>query len=215
MFIMIQKLLSNKYNDTWKHKLIDFATDGVANMVRRLSGALTRLIDHFHGNVYCSWAASHQVDPVVHAVSEQYVKESFYVPLTVLTSYLCLQNQSIYFNWFRMSCWIFDSFAVAASLNGCKTGLLSGLVSAANNQGKHHKQCGGCQFMSSTKLLVPLNISKPLQDRHTLQMRKKAIRELWVKFCQCDEYLRAGAVVMYVYQFKLQEGRNTQQYLQR
>lgn len=52
MFNIVTKLLSSLCGEAWKDKLIGVATDGAANMVGRISGAVTRNASDFRGNVY-------------------------------------------------------------------------------------------------------------------------------------------------------------------
>lgn len=72
----------------WKDKLIDVATNCAANIVGRLSGAVTRQIDDFHGYVYRIWCGALQFEFALHVILDHYVKETFYVPLTALIYYL-------------------------------------------------------------------------------------------------------------------------------
>lgn len=74
MLDLICKPLSALYDDRWQTKLMGIGTDGIAGMIRRLSGTIVKFDNACNSTVYRIWYGTHQLLLVSQAVLDVTVK---------------------------------------------------------------------------------------------------------------------------------------------
>lgn len=58
---IISMVLSSLCGDCWKRKLFDVPTDRAANIYRRLSDVVSRIVQQFNSNIFRLWCESHHL----------------------------------------------------------------------------------------------------------------------------------------------------------
>lgn len=80
IFDALCKALMSLVGEGWKSKLIGIATDGAANLIGKLSAAVTRFRNVCEGGWYCALCRAVQLALKVQTVFEEHVKESIQDP---------------------------------------------------------------------------------------------------------------------------------------